>query len=97
VRGPTGIRFQRSAEAMTRRVGADVLVTTPADEQVHELSGGASAVWEELRTPRTVVDLVDRLASAHGAEPTEIAAQVEACIDTLTQLRVVEEVQDFDG
>ena len=32
VRGPTGVRFQRSAEAMTRRVGADVLVTTPADD-----------------------------------------------------------------
>jgi hypothetical protein len=82
---------------MTRHVGADVLVTTPTDDAVHELSGGASAVWEELRTPRTVVDLVDRLASAHGAEPSDIVAEVEGCLDTLVRLKVVEEVQDFDG
>jgi hypothetical protein len=97
VRGPTGIRFQRSAEAMTRHVGADVLVTIPADHEVHELSGGASAVWEELRSPRTVVDLVDRLASSHDAEPSEIAIEVEACLETLVRLHVLEEVQDFDG
>jgi hypothetical protein len=82
---------------MTRHVGADVLVTTPTDDAVHELSGGASAVWEELRTPRTVVDLVDRLATAHGAEPDDIAAEVEGCLETLVRLKVVAEVQDFDG
>jgi hypothetical protein len=82
---------------MTRRVDADILVTIPGDEQVHGLAGGASAVWDELRTPRTLVELVDRLASAHGAEPSHIATQVEGCIDALLRLRVVEEVQDFDG
>ncbi len=96
MKGPTGIRYTRSSAAMTRRVGADTLVTMPADDAVHELSGGASAVWEELRNPRTVSDLVDRLAAAHGADAPAIAVEVEACIDTLVQLRVVDEVQDFD-
>lgn len=95
--GVVGIRFQRSTEALWRRVGADVLVTTPADEEVHELSGGASAVWEQLRTPRTLVDLVDDLATAHGAEPPDIEAQVEGCLDTLLHLKVVEEARDVDG
>lgn len=97
MRAPTGIRYQQSAEAMTRRVGDDVLVATPVDEQVHELSGGASAVWQELRTPRTMVNLVDRLATAHRVAPSDIAAQVEECLDALVRLQVVEEVQDFDG
>lgn len=97
MRGPTGVRFTRSPEALSRYIGADVLVTIPGDEQVHELSGGASAIWEELRTPRDVVDLIDRLTSAHAAEPSLIATQVEECIDTLLRLRVVEEVQEFDG
>ncbi len=64
---------------------------------MHELSGGATAVWDELRAPRTVVDLVERLASAHGEEPSEIAAQVEGCVDSLVRIGVVQEVQDFDG
>jgi hypothetical protein len=97
VRGPTGIRFQRSAEVMSRRVGTDVLVAIPAEDEVHELSGGANAVWSDLKAPRTVVDLVERLAVAHGTEPSEIEGQVVACLDTLLHLGVVEEVQDFDA
>ena len=82
---------------MSRRVGADVLVAIPAADDVHELSGGANAVWTDLRTPRTVVDLVERLAVTHAAEPSDIEGQVVACLDTLLELGVVEEVQDFDG
>jgi hypothetical protein len=82
---------------LSRRVGTDVLVTTPTDDGMHELSGGATAVWDELRVPRTVVDLVDRLASAHGEEPSEIAAQVEGCLNTLVDLGVVGKERDSDG
>jgi hypothetical protein len=96
VRGLRGARFQRSTEVLTRRVGTDVLVMTPAGVEVHELSGGARAVWNDLRAPRTVVDLVERLAAAHGEEPSDIEDQVVACLDTLLQLGVAEEVQDFD-
>jgi hypothetical protein len=82
---------------MSRRVGTDVLVTIPSEDEVHELSGGANAVWRDLRAPRTVLDLVERLAIAHGTEPCHIEGQVVACLDTLLQLGVVEEVQDFDA
>jgi hypothetical protein len=81
---------------LSRRVGTDVLVTTPTDDEIHELSGGATAVWDELRVPRTVVDLVDRLAAAHGEEPPTIAAQVEGCLESLVRLGVAREVQDLD-
>jgi hypothetical protein len=92
-----GVRFERSTQALSRRAGTDVLVTTVADEHVHELSGGASAVWEELRSPRTLVELVDLLASQHETEASQIAEQVECCLDNLVRLRIVDEVQDFDG
>ena len=82
---------------MSRRVGADVLVAIPTADEVHELSGGANAVWSDLQAPRTVIDLVERLAAAHGADPAAIEGQVVACLDTLVQLGVVEEVQDFDA
>ena len=97
MRGQSGIRFQRSTVVLSRRVGIDVLVTTPSTNEVHELRGGATAVWAELRTPRTMPELVDRLAVAHGERPSDIAAQVDGCLDSLVSLGVIEEVQEFDA
>lgn len=91
------VSFQRSPEALTRRVGADVLVTTPGDVDVHELSGGAMAVWTVLETPRTLTELVGDLADAHAAEAGEIADDVEGCLLTLMAFGVVEEVADLHG
>ena len=88
------VSFQRSPEALTRRVGADVLVTTPGDEDVHELSGGARAVWADLETPRTFSEMVGDLADAHAAQPAEIADDVEGCLLTLMAFGVVMEVCD---
>ncbi len=93
----TAVCFQRSEEALSRRIGADVLVTMPTDGELHELSGGATAIWEELREPRTALDLVGRLATAFAAPSTGFAAQVEECLNSLLRLGVVEEVPDVDG
>ena len=91
------VRFRRSDLALSRRVGAEVLVTTPADEELHELSGGAMAVWAVLEIPRTLTELVDDLAGAHGAQPAEIADDVEGCLLTLMACGAVEEVPGLDG
>lgn len=91
------MRFQRSGEALSRRVGVDVLVSLPSDDHVHELSGGASAVWEALRVPSDLDELVARLAVEHGMRPEEIVADVATCIGDLRELGVVEEVRDLDG
>jgi hypothetical protein len=97
VRGPVGIRFQRTTDVLSRRVGASMLVTRTDGSDVHELSGGASAVWTHLSAPRTLASLVERLAAEHSSTPADIAGEVESCMDTLVNLGVVEEVQDFDG
>jgi hypothetical protein len=97
VSGPEGVRFQRSAEALSRRVGRAILVSTPKSDGVHELTGGAIAVWDELRTPRTLVDVVERLSFSYAERPSDIAARVVECVDSLVVLGAVEEVRDFDG
>jgi hypothetical protein len=95
---PAGaVRFRRSDRVLSRRVGADVLVTIPGDEDVHELSGSAIAVWAVLETPRTLTELVGDLADAHAAQPAEIADDVEGCLLTLMAHGVVEEVPDLHG
>lgn len=84
-------RFRRSSDALFRRVGVDVLVTRPGDPRIHELSGGATAVWDGLRLSPTLPELVDRLAVEHGMEAEQIEGQVQGCLEMLLGLRVVEE------
>ncbi len=91
------LRFQRSTEVLSRAAGSSVLVTTPDDDDVHELSGGATAVWDALRVPTTAAELVDRLAAAHGVPRPEIAGQVEECLTMLLALGVAEEMRGVDG
>ncbi len=95
--GPEGDRFQRSTEALSRRVGTDVLVTTPGDDQVYELSGGATAVWDELGAPKTRPELVDRLAAAHDVATDAIADQIATCLEELLSVGAVVEVRGTDA
>ena len=89
-------RFRRLRRVLTRSVGADVLVTTPDDPNVHLLSGGAAAVWSELQASRTLPDLVVRLAGAHAVAGGQIEGQIQACLEDLVALGVVE-VEGSDG
>jgi len=84
------VRLRRSSEALYRRVGVDVLVTRPDDPLTHELSGGATAIWDGLHDWSTFPELVDRLAFAHGIEADRIEDQVEGCLEALLGLRIVD-------
>lgn len=84
------VRFRRSADALSRRVGSDVLVTTVGDGEIHELSGGASAVWRDLDVPLTRAQLVAHLAAEHDVDPSDIAQDVASCLDILRELGVVD-------
>ena len=54
VRFGNDTRFRHASDALYRRVGVDVLVTRPGDPQMHELSGGATAVWDGLHVSPTL-------------------------------------------
>lgn len=83
--------------ALSRRVGVDVLVALPGGGDVHQLSGGASAVWAGLEAPSTAPELVDRLAAEHGAVGADIGQDVRSCLATLRDLGIVEELGNVDG
>jgi hypothetical protein len=90
-RGP---RYLRSQTALHRRMGTDVLVTTPTDPEVHQLSGGAVGVWEALDSPLALDELVARLAREHALGGARIAEQVRRCVEELARLGVLEECRD---
>jgi hypothetical protein len=71
-------------------VGASVLVTTPDDEEIHQLAGGASVVWEQLAETRGVEDMVAAIGKATSLAADELRAQVQGCVEDLVRIRVVE-------
>ena len=83
-------RFRSSSDVLCRRVGLNVLVTRPGDPLMHELSGGATAVWDGLQVSPTLHELVDRLAAEHGTGAEQIQGQVEDCLEMLLGLGVAE-------
>jgi hypothetical protein len=86
------VLFARSNRALDRRVGVDVLVTTPDDERVHHLSGGAAAVWAHLSAPRSLTELVDGLARTYRVPPERIHREIASCVDDLVGIGVIEVV-----
>jgi Coenzyme PQQ synthesis protein D (PqqD) len=81
--------YRQIPGALSRRVGADVLVLPVSDPNVHELSGGAADVWRELAEARTGRDLLWRLAETFGAEPDAMEQEVDACLARLLELGVI--------
>ena len=72
-------------------MGAGYVVGTKEDAEVHELLGGAAAVWDGLAIARSRSGLVAELASIHGVEPEEIRDQVEEVLERLLELGVIEQ------
>lgn len=73
---------------LSRSVAGFVAVCSPAGDCV-ELAGSAVAVWEalpELSSPPVHVGvLVDRLAAAHAADVSVVAADVAAVLGVLIE------------
>jgi hypothetical protein len=94
----TFARYVWAPDVLTRRTGTTLLVTRVADPALHELSGGACAVWGELSVSQTLSALIDRIAGTHGVEPREVNDQVRECVDALLALGVVRTEDDhLDG
>jgi Coenzyme PQQ synthesis protein D (PqqD) len=88
---------RRSHRALWRRVHDEVLATTGSDSNVHRLVGGAAEVWEELTVPMSRDELAARLAGRFAASLEDLQPQVVACVDELTALGLVEQVDGVDG
>ena len=89
---PQSVRYRRSPEALWRDAGSAIVVTTASDAEIHELLGGAGLVWSELADPRTVSELLERLAATYDVSGEAIEEQVSGVLETMRGLGVVEEI-----
>jgi hypothetical protein len=88
--------FMRSPRSLWRNAGSEVLATTREAEEIAQLSPTAAAVWRLLEEPRSVADVVSRLAAEYGEDPERIAPQVSRLLRDLIGRGLVEAVADTD-
>jgi hypothetical protein len=89
-------RFRHSPGTLYRSVGGEVLVAPPGQDEFKLLAGAGSALWHLLAAPRTLPELVETTADVYGMPPAVIEADVEALVDELIRLGLIEEVTEAD-
>lgn len=83
-------RWRRRADVSWRESIDGVVVQAPSAADPSVLAGTAAAVWRLLAEPVTVDDLVDTLAEVYGGDRAVIARDVEALVERMQVLAVVE-------
>jgi hypothetical protein len=92
-RGPDEdeVAYRRSAGVLSRRVGEEVIVAS-AEGDPYLLTGTGLAMWNLLRTPRTVSELVRELSVTYGAPPADVGSDVEPFLAELVSRGLVDEI-----
>jgi hypothetical protein len=89
--------FRRAPEALSRRVGGEVILATPHREDFDSLSSTASAAWELLDIPKNLDQLVDELAAEYRMQPSSIVSDVAALVLDLLRRGWIEEVENNEA
>jgi hypothetical protein len=89
--------FQRSPEALFRRVGGDIILATPGRTDFDSLSSTASAAWELLDSPKGLDELVNELALAYRMQPHAILSDVATLVLDLLRRGWIEEVENNES
>ena len=66
--GPPATSYRRVPGLVHRRIRDRVLVSDP-DHRISTLQGASAVVWDELATPGTLLDLVQRTKADAGDDP----------------------------
>lgn len=80
--------YARSRGSLWRRTSSRVLVIS--GDEVHELGGSSVLIWEGLRIPSTLEDLLAGLALRFEDPAAEMPDEVEALLRRLEEFGVVE-------
>ncbi len=82
----TGIRYRRSDQVDETRVGDRIVLYHRDSGNGVVLNPSGSVVWDELRSPKTIDDLIERLSARHPAvERQRVSSDVLGYVDSLRQ------------
>jgi hypothetical protein len=78
-------RYVRTHDVLTREVETAILLLRPKGGDVLSLSGAGTAIWDLLRRPMTLDDLVHSLAERYHVAPEDIVNDVRDTVDSLLE------------
>lgn len=79
------LRYVRSDAVLTREVETAVLLLRPEGGDVLSLSGAGTTIWELLRRPMTLDELVQQLVERYHVAPADIADDVRETVGSLLE------------
>lgn len=82
------VRYVRAEDVVWRQNPGEVVLLARGDDVVR-LSGTGNALWDLLARPRSLDELVSRLAPAYSAVPEQVASEVRPVLDELVRRQAV--------
>lgn len=83
------VLWERAERVLWRRSGSTALLKHPEADDVVQLDRTGLALWSELDSPATLVEVADRLALRYGVDPTQVAHDLEPVLTELESLHLV--------
>jgi len=83
------VLWERAERVLWRRSGSTALLKHPEADDVVQLDRTGLALWSELDSPVTLVEVADRLALRYGVDPTQVAHDLEPVLTELESLHLV--------
>lgn len=84
------VRYRQAPAVLSVDHGQKTVLLDPNSEQFYALDGAAQRIWSLLEAPRAAEEIVASLREAYPVSADELAGDVTAFLDEMTQLRLVE-------
>jgi PqqD family protein of HPr-rel-A system len=77
--------FVRSDQPLTADVDGEAILLDPTTGEFYALRGTAGAIWDLLAEPRSLDDLVSKLATTYDVDPDVCRTEVERFVGKLAE------------
>lgn len=82
-------RFHQDYEVPFRVLGGQAVLIDPRRREVHRLNETGTRIWELLKLPLTVPELVACLEPEYAADKAALQTEIQGFIDALTTMGLV--------
>jgi hypothetical protein len=87
-------RFKQDNGVPFRVLGGEAVLVDPRRREVHRFNETGTKIWEGLKHPRTVPDLIADLAALYPEDVAAIEAEVVPFVSSLIEFQLVVRVED---
>ncbi len=87
----------RAGDATWRRIGDEIVVIKGDGKSAHVLNKTAALVWEKCDGKRGVDEIATDLCEGFNVSPEEARSDVREIIAKLTQIGIINQIEEIHG